>query len=150
MKKLFRRRPPQQSPVHELNPPPKPIVKTAKCLELEARPADAAGYKYACCSCGWTEPFTDTPCAEMLNAHVDECESAMRALNVPMWSVAWPYYWGVRKGEIPETHFGLEMDWRVAGSHATEEPRLLTGMSPKLWYLFARDAKWAKTRVASG
>jgi hypothetical protein len=101
-------------------------------------------YKYARCnSCGWHVAVGDTTTkslAEHLRDHVGDCLSEARHLMVPMWSVAWPYYWAVQNGTLPADHFGLEMEWRVAGSHTVHQRSVSIGSDPKEWFLFAQRA----------
>ncbi len=100
-------------------------------------------YAYATCECGWREDATDVYPAEfLLNKHRSECRSNARFLNIPMWSIAWPYYHSEQsvawRAGGPTPPFGLEMAWRVPGSHSTRGPSVYDhGGMEKRWYLFA-------------
>lgn len=101
------------------------------------------GLAYACCSCGWREDVGEDGSAHRLIAeHRDVCEDERRFLLVPMWSVAWPYYWEQERrreaGEDP-LPFGLEMDYRVVGSHTASAKPYPTGGDAKEWFLFRSD-----------
>jgi hypothetical protein len=101
-------------------------------------------YHYAKCICGYFEHASDeNSAAKLLAAHVPNCDHPERYLLVPMWSIAWPYYhsegalrW--REGG-PRPEFGLEMSWRVSGSHSLNDPfsPYSHGGMAKEWYLFA-------------
>jgi len=103
-------------------------------------------YAYAKCSCGWNEDASaEHPAAELIAAHVCSCQHPMRAIQVPMWSVAWPYYWATEeakaKGE-ERPPFGLEMDWRPVGTHSTGDPsESLMGWHAKMWWLLPEKGK---------
>lgn len=114
--------------------------------EIETRPVieHRAGYEFAVCrSCDWSEdvdPSGSRTAAELLAAHVPECPTEMRGLTVPMWSIAWPYYWDEREIAHRErlssgAPYGLEMAWRAVGSH-TQRFGQIVGSSEKPWYLF--------------
>ena len=102
------------------------------------KPERVLRYKYAHCQgCGWrAEPREGETTAGLLAAHVKDCPYEIRDVMVPMWSVAWPYYWGVQRGEIAADWYGLEMAWRPAGTNDTSYPRFTTGDSEKQWFLF--------------
>lgn len=111
--------------------------------EVEARPyvEHRSGYEFVqCLSCGWSLGVRPPVAAETLAGHVSECPCSDRALHVPMWSIAWPYYWDEREVAYRErlgngAPYGLEMSWRVRGSHS-ERHGLMTGGSAKEWFLF--------------
>ena len=100
-------------------------------------------YSYAYCVCGWQMDVTDEPAAELLAKHCPECQYPERALLVPMWSVAWPYYHSDEsvawRAGGPAPPFGLEMAWRAPGSHSLGDPfdPFKHGGMAKEWYLFA-------------
>lgn len=96
-----------------------------------------SAYKYVACQCGWRDDVAeDDDAGTMLEAHIPDCPQASPALLVPMWSIAWPYYWAVQDGTIPTDHFGLEMAWRPVGSQTTNPRAYSTGMDAKEWHLF--------------
>lgn len=107
-------------------------------------PNTALRYAYALCNaCGWREAATsEHPAEELLAQHPGECPSPERYLRVAMWSVAWPYYHSEAsvawRAGGPDPPFGLEMEWRVPGSHSTRSPsRHDHGGMAKEWYVFA-------------
>lgn len=92
--------------------------------------------KYIACQCGLHRDLTDSENADaLLFDHISECPIAQPRILLPMWSIAWPWYWGVKDGIVAADYFGLEMAWRPVGSDSPYR-EISTGGDPKAWHLF--------------
>lgn len=106
---------------------------------------NAPRWPVVCVSCGWRDGNEAGELSSALGiAHLAVCPNRDVALYVPMWSVGWPYYWAVERGEVSADSFTFEVAWTVRPAYTKHGPsRLMTGGDAKEWYFFESAANRA-------
>jgi hypothetical protein len=99
-------------------------------------------YPVVCVSCGWRDANEDQDSSAELGVnHLAECGERDPAISVPMWSIGWPYYWAVERGETDADAFTFEVGWLTRPNYVEYgPPSLMSGMDAKHYYYFEAEA----------